>query len=133
MKKIFVLFFILLLCGCQNQSYIKNININGIEEKVKNEDTFILYIGSKTCHNCASFKPKLEKIATENKIEIFYIDVAEITEDEYNRLFKIVNYNGTPTVAFITNGEDPGTQTHIVGNVSSDIVIKAFKNNGFIK
>ena len=54
-----------ILCGCSNKSYIINSNIDDIEKKVNNNESFILYIGSKECHNCTSFTPKLEKVVKE--------------------------------------------------------------------
>ena len=40
-----------ILCGCSSKSYIINSNIDDIEKKVNNNESFILYIGSKECHN----------------------------------------------------------------------------------
>ena len=122
-----------ILCGCSSKSYIINSNIDDIEKKVNNNESFILYIGSKECHNCTSFTPKLEKIVNKNKISVYYIDTYNISDEDYNRLFKLVNYSGTPTLAFITEGSDPGSQTHLVGDVSSDKIESALKNNGYLK
>lgn len=135
MKKIgiiLVLVFTIILCGC-SKSYIINSSIDDIEKMVDNKESFVLYIGSKDCHNCTNFTPKLEDIINEYEINVYYIDTYNISDEDYNRLFKIVNYSGTPTVAFISSGEDPGTQTHIVGDVDSDKIKSAFKNNGYIK
>lgn len=135
MKKIKFLLLIIsviFFSGCA-KSYIIDSSIDDIEKMVDNKESFILYIGSKECHNCTNFKPKLEDVANENKIKVYYIDTYNISDEDYNRLFKIVNYSGTPTIAFITDGIDPGTQTHLVGDVSIDKIRSSFKNNGYIK
>lgn len=132
LKVILSIIFAILLSGC-SKSYIIDTSINNIEKMVNNKESFVLYIGSKDCHNCTNFTPKIEDVANEYEIKIYYIDTYDISDEDYNRLFKIVNYNGTPTLAFITDGEDPGTQTHLVGNVSIDKIKSAFKNNGYIK
>ncbi len=132
MKFLLLLLLPLLLCSC-SKNYIINSTIDDIEKKVENNESFILYIGSSDCSNCASFTPKLKNVVNKNKITVYYIDIYNISDEDYTRLFKIVNFQGTPTVAFIKNGMDPGSQTHIRGNVSMDEIISSFKNNDYIK
>lgn len=132
-KKIFIFsLFMVLFSGC-GKSYIINSSFEEINNKINNKDSFILYIGSAECSHCEVFKPKLEDIANENKIEVFYIDVSKLNDEEKTKLSNIVSYSGTPTTAFIVDGYDPGSQTHIDGDVSKDKIIDTFKNNGYLK
>lgn len=134
MKKIVIaLLCIFIFCGCSYKSYIVDSNLDEIKEKVKNKETFILYIGSKNCSHCAEFKPKLEDVANEYKLTMYYVDISKLDNNEENELKKIANYSGTPTTAFIDEGEDLGTQTHIDGNVSIEKIRKSLKNIGYIK
>ncbi len=134
MKKfIIILLCIFIFCGCSYKSFIVDTSLDEIKEKVENKETFILYIGSKDCSHCAEFKPKIEDVANEYKIKVYYIDISKLNKEEENELKKIANYSGTPTTAFIDEGEDLGTQTHIDGDVSIERIKKSFKNNGYIK
>ena len=46
---------------------------------------------------------------------------------------KYINISGTPTVCFITNGEEETTLNRISGEVSLETTIERFKSNGYIK
>jgi predicted bacteriocin transport accessory protein len=134
LKKILALLLCMfILCGCSYKSYIVDTTLDEVKEKIENKEDFILYIGSKTCSHCAQYRPKLEDVANEYEITVYYVDVSTLSTEEENELKNIANYTGTPTTAFIYDGEDLGTQTHIDGDVSIEKIKQAFKNNGYIK
>lgn len=120
-------------CACSTKSYIVNTSLDKIKIMIENKETFILYIGSADCSHCASYRPKLEDVTLEYEVTVYYIDTSKLDDTEYNELTKIVSFSGTPTTAFIKDGEDLGTQTHIDGDVSRERIINSFKNNGYIK
>lgn len=131
-------FLLLILCiftfsGCTTKSYIVDTPIDEVKSMIENKETFILYIGSAECSHCADYKPKLEDVTLEYEVTVYYIDTSKLSDNEYNELTEIVSFSGTPTTAFIKNGEDLGTQTHIDGDVSREKIINSFKNNGYIK
>ncbi len=132
-KKLFVCtLFIILLSGC-GKSYIINTSLDEVITKVNNKESFILYIGSAKCSHCATYKPKLEKVVNKHKIKVYYVDVSKLDDKELNKLSDIVSYSGTPNTAFIVKGEDPGSQTHIDGDVSESYIEDALKDNGYLK
>ncbi len=132
-KKIFILsLFVMILSGC-GKSYIIDSSIEDIVKKVNNNESFILYIGSSNCSHCKTFRPKLEKIVNNNKIEVYYVDISKLDQDELSILSSISSYSGTPNTAFIVNGEDPGSQTHIDGDVDESYIKQALKDNGYLK
>ena len=45
-----------------------SITYKELDEKLKNKESFILVISRTDCSHCASFKPKLKTILTDNKI-----------------------------------------------------------------
>jgi len=121
-------------------SFVPNINIkNGklieltldnVVEKIENKEDFVLCISRTTCSHCYDYKPKLESVAKENNINIYYIDVDKYDEDKFS---DIISFNGsTPTTIFIKNGEEATTSNRINGDVSKTKIIDKLKSNGFI-
>ena len=101
-------------------------------EKVKNKDSFVVLFSQTTCSHCADFKPKLEKVANEFNIKIYYLETDLLDEDTYKELKKNFSFSGTPTTVFITNGEEKTAATRINGDVSREKIISKLKSNGFI-
>lgn len=134
MKKFLLLILcIFAFCACANENYIIDTSLKEVKTMVENKESFILYIGSSDCSHCSSYRPKLEDVTLEYKVKVYYIDTSKLNDDEYDELTNIVSFSGTPTTAFIDEGEDLGTQTHIDGDVSIDVIKNSFKNNGYIK
>lgn len=137
MKKIFKLFICLLgvltITGCSNTN-LEKINYDKFNSLINNKETFIIYIGSSTCHNCTEFNPKFEKIINDYDIKnVKYIEIDKFSDDEKKEFNKIINVSGTPTVVFIENGEEKSMTNRINGNVSEDKIISRFKSNGYIE
>lgn len=132
-KFILLILCIFAFCACSNKNYIVDTSINKVKSMIDNKETFILYIGSADCSHCATYRPKLEDVTLEYEVTVYYIDTSKLSDDEYNELTDIVNFSGTPTTAFIVDGEDLGVQTHIDGDVSREKIINSFKNNSYIK
>ena len=115
-----------------SKSYFAEIKQSEVIDKVKNKDSFVLLISQTTCSHCASYKPKLEDVANEYKVMVYYIDVDLLTKDEYNELKSYVNFSSTPDTVFIKNGEEKTAATRISGDASKDKIIRKLKSNGFI-
>lgn len=134
MKKIILLILcIFTLCACSYKNYIINTSLDEVKTMINEKKTFVLYIGSSDCSHCKQFRPKLEDVTSEYEIEVYYIDTSKLDDNEYDALKEIVSFSGTPTTAFIYDGEDLGVQTHIDGDVSLESIKNSFKNNGYIK
>ena len=138
MKKFFSLIIIILflfcLTGCNKQSkYIKDISLNEFKEMIANKKTFAVYIGNENCSHCVAYLPTLESVLKEYNITIYHIDNSKLSEKKLGEFKTYVNYSGTPTVAFITNGEEETSLNRIVGESSKDDTIEMFKINGYIK
>ena len=85
---------------------LHQITYNEYEEKVENEDAFIVIIERAGCGYCVQYMPIVEEVANEKKIPIYYIDTDTLSQDEYTRLSTTNNYLkrndwGTPTTLFM--------------------------------
>ncbi len=98
-----------------------------------NKESFAIYIGNEGCSHCLSYKPTLEKVLKDYKITIYHLDNSKLSEEEFSEFKTYINISGTPTVAFITDGEEETTLNRIVGEASEESTIEMFKANGYIK
>ncbi len=134
LRIIMVLFiFTIILSGCSKEEHIKEISLDEFKEKIANKETFAIYIGNKGCSHCVSYRPILEKVLEDYDITIYHIDNSKLDNKEYAEFRTYINISGTPTVAFITDGEEETTLNRITGEVSRDATIERFKSNGYIK
>lgn len=125
----------LFVCGCTNNDnkHIIKINVKQFEEKIKNKDNFALYIGNPGCSHCASYKPTLNKVLNDYNITIYHIDNSELEDKEIETLEKYVSISGTPTILFITDGQEESTLNRIVGEETYEGTVEKFKVNDYIK
>jgi len=140
MKKIslMILFFIFglfIITGCGKKiSAYKEINYNEFKEMINNKESFPLFVGSHECSHCDDFKKTVNRIVENYQIDIYYIDVANMTTEEYNKFLTIVNFGGsTPTTVFITAGEEKTVYNRIVGAVSYNKAVEKLIKTGYIK
>lgn len=85
-----------------NESIYVPITSDAYQEKLDNDETFILYLGRDTCPYCQQYVPEL-MVAAENRglTEIYHID----TIDPLNKTF--IDDNGinlTPTTYIVKDG-----------------------------
>ena len=116
------------------KNYFKEIKYDEIIEKLDNKEDVVLLISQTTCSHCASYKPKLEDVAKEYKINVYYIDIDLLDDDEYDELNSRLSFatSGTPLTIFLKDGEESTVANRIKGDSSRDKIIKKLKSNGFI-
>ncbi len=116
-----------------NRSYLVEVKYNEIIEKIKNKEDFIVLISQTTCSHCASYKPKLESVANEYKIEMYYVQVDLLNEEESIEFESYLNYDGTPATLFIRDGEEKTVASRINGDSSITKIKNKLKANGWIQ
>lgn len=114
------------------KSYFKEIKYDELIEKIENKEDMVLLISQTTCDHCASYKPKLEEVANEYKIEVYYIEVNLLDDEEVAKIKSYVNFSTTPMTVFLKNGEESTAANRINGNSSKEKIIKKLRSNGFI-
>ena len=114
------------------KSYLNEIKYNKVIEMIENKEDFILVISKTDCVYCNEYKPKLERIAKEYKIEMYYIQVDLMDAVEREKLSEYINYDGTPETVFIRNGEEKTAASRINGNASIEKIRTKLKANGWI-
>lgn len=140
MKKKFILIgiliitiFMIVVILITSKSNLISLNYDEIIQKINNSESFVLCITATDCIHCQDFKPKLEKIANEYDIKIYYTECDLFSEEDYADFRTSFSFDGsTPTTIFFIDGKEETTANRIYGNVSSDKVIDKLKSIGFI-
>ena len=125
--------FTLILSGCSKEEHIKEISLDEFKEKIANKESFALYVGNENCSHCVSYLPTLKSVLKDYNITIYHLDNSKLSDKEYAEFKTYINISGTPTIVFITDGEEETTLNRIVGDTSKEKTIEKFKVNGYIK
>lgn len=138
MKKIILLLFIVnffVLTGCDNKKFTtyETIDYNEYVKLMENDETFSLVIGSSTCSACSLYKSTMDKFISKYNINVKYIDISKLSEDEYKLLRSEINFSSTPTTIFVENGNHTSVYDRIVGAESISNVVSRFTKMGYIK
>lgn len=131
MKKLLICLMTILLVGCGNPKYTE-INYEQLKQKLDNKDTFVLLLGSDTCSACASYEKTMSKVMKDTKVEIFYVNLHNLSEEDYSKIYSKFVVTSTPTTIFIKDGEETSTYNRIVGAAKYEDVIDSLKKHGYI-
>ena len=136
MKKFLILlsFVVIFVTGCGSKKYTTydEISYSDYKEMISNKETFPLVIGRTGCSACELFKPTMEAFISKYDIDVKYIDISKLSDEENNEFSSLVGFNSTPTTIFFKDGEQTSTYYRIVGSDTLDNVVKAYKRMGYV-
>lgn len=135
MKKFLILLFMLIFisgCGSKKYTTYNEISYNEYKELISNKETFPLVVGSSTCSACSLFRPTMEAFIEKYNINVRYVDLSKLSEEESNSFMSEVGVTSTPTTIFFEDGKQASTYYRIVGSESLDNVVKAYTRMGYI-
>ena len=125
--------------GCGRGS-VEEITFSQYEQMMENKESFILFVGSKTCSHCTEFKITLERVIEDYNVDFKYIDISNFNADEKKIFSENIRFDGTPTTVFIQEGKDNSCRLmscddtkRIEGAQNYDTIVEILKNNGYIK
>lgn len=110
-----------------------NIRVSDLENKIKNKDTFILVLSQTGCSHCEQYLPELERTLKEYDLKAYVLNITNNSDDESKTLGKIVNFSGTPTTVFFTEGKEKTTLNRFIGYSSKSKIVERLKSLGYIK
>lgn len=141
MKKILILFisiislFGLTGCGTKYETYdrIGYLKFTILKEQGK---TFPLVIGSATCSACQMYEVTMEAFIKKNNIQVYFIDLDQLSDEDEKSLRSEVNFESTPTTVFykdgkITSASNDNTLERLVGAGSMQDVKAIFNSHGY--
>lgn len=138
MKKVIIfcclvsLFFI---TGCGNKKLTSYDEISYGEylELIEDKKTFSLVVGSSTCSACSLYKNTMEKFIEKYQVNVKYIDITKLSEEEYSLFRSEINFTSTPTTIFIEKGQHTSVYDRIVGAETFSKVVSAYSKMGYIE
>lgn len=126
-----------------NDSYdtsaFKEISVTDIVTESKNE-TIVVWLGIPTCGYCQAYAPLLAEVADEYGIVARYVDVTQMTQEDYDVLVSLegegdyegfgASFTGTPFTMIVKKGKVVGG---INGYVETERIESAFAAAGLKK
>lgn len=117
----------------QGEAGFTEITYSEYEEKMNTEAPFLVVVVRDGCGYCEMYEPILEEVAGEYKIPIYYINMSNLSSEEYtalgtsNSYFKKNQGNwGTPTTLFMYGNS---VIDSISGYVDKDAFVDFVKEN----
>lgn len=97
------------------------IDYSTYTSKVLNGENFIVIIERTGCSYCEMYMPIVEDASNDLAIPVYYIDIANLTEDEYNEL--------NDTNSYLKKNKKWGTPTTLL--MSGDVVVDSI--SGYVE
>ena len=123
--------FIFTGCGSRRKDYIE-ISYSDYVSMMDKDMSFPLVIGSSTCSACSVFKGTMESFINKYNVDVYYIDISKLSDEDYKLLNSEINFSSTPTTIFVQGGKHTSVYYRIVGSESLANVVKAYKKMGYI-
>ena len=102
-KKILLIITILLLATACSSSYLKKINLNTLNEKISNEESFVLYLTEED-EAGNTLRNTLLKVAKELDIQTFYLNTNNLNDEELENLKENFYFEDSNIIVFVKNG-----------------------------
>lgn len=101
------------------------------EEKIDSEKPFMVVIVNDGCDYCEMYIPVIEEVVSEYKLPIYKLNLANLTNDEYNKLSNSNSYLkrekwGTPTTLLMQGSQ---VIDSIGGYTEKDSVVDFLEEN----
>lgn len=113
-------------------NYFKELSVNDFVSLIDNKEDFILVLSQTWCSHCTNYKPKVEKVANNYKIVVYFIEYNLLSEDDKNILNGYIDFYSTPTTVFFNDGIEI-LDARISGDIDIEEIENIFRNNGYIK
>lgn len=98
--------------------------------KLENNETFIVLLWQTGCSHCESFEPKLNKIIEKYNLEIFSLNLHDLSEKEYSTIKNKTFITGTPTTVYIKEGK---YVSKIVGDKDQEEIINFLVESNYLE
>lgn len=138
MKKLFIsIILILMLTGCSlfNEdetgfTTYETLTYDEYISKIDANETFVIFLWQTGCSHCETFDPKIKAVIKKYDLEVFSMNLAELSDTEYAKVKNKTFITGTPTTLYI---EDGVTQSDkIIGDADKEKIIKFFEKIEYI-
>lgn len=116
--------------------YITEINYDQFMTLYNGNTESVVVLVQTYCGYCNMYKPILDAIAYNKNIDIYYLDILNLTDTEYNYLLNNIDffqenaYWGTPTTLIVKNSS---TIDYLEGYVDENTTLDFYRKNSIIR
>lgn len=92
----------------EEQKELISMSMEDLRNTLNNKEKKFVMLGTETCHWCVYQKPILKAIAYQYDIELYYMDLNQLSGDEYSELTTLhesLEKFGTPTFIIVQDGK----------------------------
>lgn len=140
MKKLILasIMLLLILAGCSSKDAgVTFIDITQLDEKISNNEDFVVILGQDTCTACLEYKPTLEEVVKNKDVEIFYVQIVSTWSIASKQA--VIDYfeedlgqtvQGTPTTYFIKDGV---VEDSVLGEQQYLTILGLLETKGYVQ
>ena len=105
MKKIAMIFLLLLTVTACSSSYLSKLNYKKLMTKLDNKESFVLYLTNED-ESGLTLKNTLTTVCKDNNIKCFYLNTDNLDEDELDSLKEKITFEDSNIIVFIKEGKE---------------------------
>lgn len=110
---------------------LKELSYAEYQEKIDNDESFVLIIERATCSHCVNFMPVAESFANDNQVPMYYVDTDTFSDEDWasfeesnSFLKKNSDKWGTPTTVVLAGSE---AVDYIEGETTADELLELYQ------
>lgn len=133
MKKIAMIFLLLLTVTACSSSYLSKLNYKKLMTKLDNKESFVLYLTNED-ESGLTLKNTLQTVSKDNSIKCFYLNTDNLDEDELDSLKEKITFEDSNIIVFIKEGKENTVLARIDDvYISAKDLKEELKNQEYLK
>ena len=133
MKKIAMIFLLLLTVTACSSSYLSKLNYKKLMTKLDNKESFVLYLTNED-ESGLTLKNTLQTVCKDNNIKCFYLNTDNLDEDELDSLKENITFEDSNIIVFIKEGKENTVLARIDDvYISAKDLKEELKNQEYLK
>lgn len=133
MKKIAMIFLLLLTVTACSSSYLSKLNYKKLTTKLDNKESFVLYLTNED-ESGLTLKNTLQTVCKDNNIKCFYLNIDNLDEDELDSLKEKITFEDSNIIVFIKEGKENTVLARIDDvYISAKDLKEELKNQEYLK
>lgn len=133
MKKIAMIFLLLLTVTACSSSYLSKLNYKKLMTKLDNKESFVLYLTNED-ESGLTLKNTLTTVCKDNNIKCFYLNTDNLDEDELDSLKEKITFEDSNIIVFIKKGKENTVLARIDDvYISAKDLKEELKNQEYLK
>ena len=133
MKKIAMIFLLLLTVTACSSSYLSKLNYKKLTTKLDNQESFVLYLTNED-ESGLTLKNTLTTVCKDNNMKCFYLNTDNLKEDELDSLKEKIAFEDSNIIVFIKKGKENTVLARIDDvYISAKDLKEELKNQEYLK